>query len=34
MIYEVAEKLALSSEEVGALIQREEDDFVAPELQV
>ena len=33
MIYEVAEKLALSSEEVGALIQREEEDF-APEVQV
>ena len=33
VIYEVAEKLALSSEEVGALIQREEDDF-APEVQV
>ena len=32
-IYELAEKLALSSEEVGALIQREQDDF-APELQV
>ena len=33
VIYEVAEKLALSSEEVGALIQREEEDF-APEVQV
>ena len=30
VIYEVAEKLALSSEEVGALIQREEEDLALP----